>query len=226
MEDRITPSGGLGAVMPIPAAPSGGAVLQHFDSTPVTVTAGSVTISSSPQAQTITLTATATANGAPVPQGVVLLTVTDSSGHPIGNNPTRAVITNGSGSAQFTVPAGLAPGTYTITGVFSDPAGPYSNGTDVPGTLTVNGSTSGSGGSGGSGSSGSGTTAPPTTMFQSWISLYFDGVQLALDQLLQQPTTTAQADANFQMQFAGSFGQFFELAGEMAVFQAMSQHNG
>jgi hypothetical protein len=223
MEDRITPSDGLPPGLPTPtggppALVSGGTP-HPFTSNPVTVTAGSVTINFSPQPQTITLTATATANGVPVPQGAVFLTVTDSSGHLIGDSPVRATVTNGSASATFAVPAGLPAGSYTITGVFSDPSSNYFNGTDVPGTLTVKSLT---GGSGGPGSSGS--TTPPT-MFQSWMALYFDGIQLALDQLLQRPAASVQADVNFQMQFAGPFGSLFELAGEMAVFQALSQHN-
>jgi hypothetical protein len=248
LEDRVTPSTSLdvvnlgAAVLHNPVGPVGGAFaplvnsaanaasnLNPSDSVPVTLSVGNVTTNYSNQAQTVTFTVAATANGAPLPAGSAFVHLTDASGNQIGS-PVLVSINNGSGSATFTVPAGLASGTYTITPSLLDPIPPYSGGPVISGTLTINpassgGSSSGGSSSGDSPSSGSSSTAVPATPWQAWVSLYFDGVREALDQLLSQPLAPVQADINFLLPYAGPLGPYFEVMGELAVYQALQQHN-
>ncbi len=72
-----------------------------------------------------------------VNQGTVTFHITDASSNPVGTDVTGNV-TNGSASANWTVPAGLAPGSYTITASYHDPAGVFTD-SQATNTLTVTG---------------------------------------------------------------------------------------
>ena len=90
---------------------------------------------------TVTLSATVTVPTCAVPnndcgtvdQGTVTFHITDSSSNPVGTDVSGNV-TGGSASADWTVPSGLAPGSYTITASYHDPDGIY---TDSQGTNTL-----------------------------------------------------------------------------------------
>lgn len=69
---------------------------------------------------------------------------------------------------------------------------------------------------------GGGTTTPPS-LFQALIALYIDGIYFEIDSLLNQATTAVQADIDHYLPYAGPFGALFELAGRIAVLQAL-QH--
>ncbi|MHB1426311.1 MAG: choice-of-anchor Q domain-containing protein [Gemmataceae bacterium] len=74
---------------------------------------------------------------------------------------------------------------------------------------------------GGGGSSAGGTAPTPPSMFQAWITLYIDGIYFQIDSLLNQSTAGVQASIDANMPYAGPFGSLFELAGRLAVLQAV-----
>ena len=66
--------------------------------------------------------------------GSVTFTVTDSGNNQVGS-PVSGNVSNGGASVSF-VPTGLAPGSYTITASFHDPAGNRADSSGT-GTLTI-----------------------------------------------------------------------------------------
>jgi hypothetical protein len=82
-----------------------------------TTTASNATIAFSTSNQTVTLTATVTSAGGTVNDGNVQFSITDSLGNVIGT-ATAGNVTNGSASVSYVIPAGTAPGTYTINAVY------------------------------------------------------------------------------------------------------------
>jgi hypothetical protein len=86
--------------------------------------------------QSMTLNATVTSDGAPVSQGTVTLTVFTSAGVQIGQPTTSGTVSGGSASAVFVLPAGQAPGSYTIDAVYN-PGNDYEESSDSTHVLSV-----------------------------------------------------------------------------------------
>ncbi len=105
---------------------------------PVTTTAGNVGVHFSSSGQAVTLTA---AVSPAITGGIATFTVFDGNGHQVGN-AVQGTVSNGSASASFTVPSGLVVGTYTIKVSYSDAGGPFVDGGDTNGTLTISGTAS------------------------------------------------------------------------------------
>ena len=83
----------------------------------------------------VTLSATVSSSAGTINGGSVTFTITDSGNNQVGS-PVSGNVSNGSASASF-VPTGIAPGTYTITASFHDPAGNLADSSGT-GTLTIN----------------------------------------------------------------------------------------
>ncbi len=117
---------------------AGPETLTIADGAPTTTTASaaSATYSTSSQSVTLTATVTLTTGGAPVTSGTVQFTVSGTGGT-IGTPPAPATL-NGSGQASvsYTIPAGTAGGTYTITATYSDTVGNDSS-SDALHSLTI-----------------------------------------------------------------------------------------
>ncbi len=101
---------------------------------PVAIVGGSVGTSFHQSTQTVTLTASV--SPAITGQGVVTFTVVDINDHPVGNAVLGGV-SNGSASASFTVPQGLAVGTYYIVPSYNDISGSSVQSSQVLGVLTI-----------------------------------------------------------------------------------------
>jgi hypothetical protein len=84
-----------------------------------------------------TVTDTNGSPGAPVSEGTVTFTLTDTHGNVIGSSsPAEPLSSSGVATGNFTLPAGTPGGSYTITAVYADsPAGNY-NGNQGTGTFT------------------------------------------------------------------------------------------
>jgi len=103
----------------------------------VTTTANNVTTAYSPNTQTVTLTARVADASIPsdtVSEGVVTFTITNGQ-TTLGSLPSN--VNNGSASASFTLPAGQAAGTYTITVHYNDNSGHFIDTSDTPALLTL-----------------------------------------------------------------------------------------
>jgi hypothetical protein len=102
--------------------------------TAVITTAQPASIQASGSSQPVLLTATLTSSISPVNEGTVTFTVFKGGTQEAqGSGP----VGGGSALASVTLPAGLAPGSYTIQVSYSDQGGIYSDGGDVSSTLTV-----------------------------------------------------------------------------------------
>jgi hypothetical protein len=125
-------------------------------------------------------------------------------------------------TAVLAIPAGQAAGSYGIQATYTDTTGAFA-GSSGSGTLTIN-ATSGSSSSSGSATSSpsSSSTSSPPSQFQALLDLFFDGFQLVLAVLFGQNTSGIQASINANLPFAGPFGPFFLLSGELAAFNALS----
>jgi hypothetical protein len=105
----------------------------------VTTTADTSSAIFSTASQLVTLNSTVTDNSHSadtVNEGEVTFTVQDSSGNTIGT-PVVGNVVNGSASADFTLPAGQAAGSYTVLVSYDDSLGNFSDHRDVKSTLTV-----------------------------------------------------------------------------------------
>jgi hypothetical protein len=92
-------------------------------------TVGAVTLSA-----TVTDTSVATDS---VNEGAVTFRVADAHGNTVGT-AVQGAVSAGNASASFTLPAGLAPGSYTVIVAYTDPAGNFVDAGDTTGTLQVN----------------------------------------------------------------------------------------
>jgi hypothetical protein len=72
--------------------------------------------------QTVTLSAAVTSSGAGVNEGQVTFTVLGPGNTPVGSPIISNTLTTGSASADFTLPAGTAPGVYTVQAQYTDAA--------------------------------------------------------------------------------------------------------
>ncbi len=105
----------------------------------VLVAASNASATPSTASQSVTLTASVTDDSIPsdtVGEGTVTFTVEDSNGNTVGS-PVQGNVSNGTASANFTLPANTVSGSYAIAVSYSDSTGNFSDdGTDTIGTLT------------------------------------------------------------------------------------------
>lgn len=92
-------------------------------------------------AQNLTLTAAVTSAAGTVNAGTVTFTVLNGK-TAVGTPTTSATVANGAGGVSYALPAGTAPGSYTIQAAYSDGAGSFSGSTGS-GSLTVSQATPG-----------------------------------------------------------------------------------
>jgi cyclophilin family peptidyl-prolyl cis-trans isomerase len=85
--------------------------------------------------QPVALTATVTSGGSGVKEGTVQFIVLDSSSTPVGS-PVLGSVTNGTATANFTLPAGTLPGTYSIQATYQ-PGPDFTTSSDTTQSLTV-----------------------------------------------------------------------------------------
>ena len=121
-------------------SPSSGSTAVTVTQAPTTTVTTNATVTASAAAQTVALTATVTSPAGTVNEGQVTFTVTDSNGVAVGT-PARGAVANGQATASFTLPAGRAAGTLTVTAVFTAAFTPGAPDNFTPstgtGTLTV-----------------------------------------------------------------------------------------
>lgn len=98
---------------------------------PVTVTFG---------ATSVTLSAGVTSSGGAVNEGTVTFTILQGS-TPIGTPPPPVQVSNGQASVSYSLPAGTAAGSYTISAAYHDPANIFGDSSDTSRKLTVNAAT-------------------------------------------------------------------------------------
>lgn len=117
-----------------------GATSSTLTVSPATVTtaANSATAVFSTQAQTVLLHATL-ANG--VNEGNVTFTLKDSSGNIIGS-PVSGSVSGGTATAGYTLPPGLAAGSYTLAVHYSDSNGNFVDNGDTNSVLTISSASS------------------------------------------------------------------------------------
>jgi len=104
----------------------------------VTTTAVNTSAVSSPNAQTVKLNATVSVTSnlsAQVNEGTVTFTV--KNGQTIIGTPVQGTVSGGTASASFSLPAGLALGSYTLTVSYSDSHGNITDSGNTNATLTV-----------------------------------------------------------------------------------------
>ncbi len=104
----------------------------------VTTTANSTSAVFSSQTQTVLLRATV-ANGAN--EGSITFTLLDSSGHVIGS-PVSGSVSGGTATANYTLPAGQAAGSYTLAVRYNDSNGNFVDNGDINSVLRVSSASS------------------------------------------------------------------------------------
>jgi Bacterial Ig-like domain (group 3) len=110
---------------------------QHVivSSSTTTTASNASAVYSSAAGQNVTLNAAVASPGGAVSEGVVTFTIL-SGATPIGVAAT-ATVTAGAASATYSLPAGSAPGVYTVQAVYSDAAAAFSGSGDSTHKLTV-----------------------------------------------------------------------------------------
>ncbi len=103
--------------------------------TAATVTGQNATATFSTNKQTLALTAYVSSTQT-VNEGTVTFTVKDSNGNTVGN-PVKGNVTNGTATANFTLPAHTPAGTYAIDVSYSDSSFKFFDNGDTSGTLTI-----------------------------------------------------------------------------------------
>ena len=99
-------------------------------------TLNSLSIAFDPDPQSVTLTASVLYGSNPETEGTVSFTVKDSLGNIVGTTTSNTVV-NGSATVSYALPAGLAPGVYTLQVAYTDPSGTIVDGGDTAGTLSI-----------------------------------------------------------------------------------------
>ncbi len=107
-----------------------------------TITASSTAVTFGTSSQNVTLTAAVTSSAGTVNEGKVTFTLVDNNGNTIGTATTSNTVTGGSVHVAYTLPAGLAAGTYTIKAVYRDStnnggAGNFADSSDATHKLTL-----------------------------------------------------------------------------------------
>jgi CSLREA domain-containing protein len=98
-----------------------------------TTTAANASVTYSPSSQLVALAATVTSTVGTVTNGMVTFTILNGA-TPVGS-PSSGNVSNGSASANYTLPGGTQAGTYTIQAVYS--GGTLTGSSDSSHTLTV-----------------------------------------------------------------------------------------
>ncbi len=104
----------------------------------VATTANSASAIYSPNGQTLNLSASVANTSVPVNivgEGIVTFTVKDSGGNTVGT--AQGNVSGGTANAQFNLPAGQVPGSYTIAVSYSDSLGNFIDNGDTGATLTI-----------------------------------------------------------------------------------------
>ena len=132
--------GGIGYQMQaqvpsLPALPSSSFNVSSIGTTTAEARNLSVTYSSAAQTLGLSATVTAANSALTVNEGSVTWTLLNGS-TPVGS-PVSGNVTSGSASANYTLPAGTAGGSYTIQAVYNSTA-EYATSSDSSHTLTVN----------------------------------------------------------------------------------------
>jgi hypothetical protein len=119
-----------------PTTPTMGA----FEPQLVLTTANSATATYNTASQTVKLTASVVAKGggATITTGSVLFTVKDSQGNTIGTTTSGPLTSSGTATANYTLPAGQAAGSYSVVVTYSDSTGALADGGDTDSTLVIN----------------------------------------------------------------------------------------
>jgi CSLREA domain-containing protein len=100
-----------------------------------TISASNATPTYSAGNQGVSLSANVASSGGTVNAGTVAFTILQS-GTVIGTAVTSGTVSNGSASATYTLPAGMAAGPYTIQAVYNG-SGPFASSSDSSHSLTV-----------------------------------------------------------------------------------------
>ena len=138
-----TPADGTGGTYPLTITASNGIspdASQTFTLTvqePTTTSASSVSTSFSSSAQSVTLNATVTSPAGAVNEGTVTFTV-EQGATVIGAPTTSGTVSGGAASVTYSLPAGTAPGTYTIQAVYNGTT-EFTGSVDSTHTLTIAG---------------------------------------------------------------------------------------
>ncbi len=106
----------------------------------VTTTAKAASAFFSPVDRTVKLSADlkdTTHTGTTVNEGTVTFTVVDINGEPIGD-PVTGTVSDGTASADFTIPGGTAASAYGIKVSYTDAKGNFTDKRDVPAQLSLN----------------------------------------------------------------------------------------
>jgi hypothetical protein len=98
-----------------------------------------MTFSTNNQTETLTADVSELSGNQTVNAGAVTFTILDSSGNPVGQS-VQGAVNGGVATANFTLPANISVGTYTIAVSYSDNTDTYGDSGDTNGTLTVLGS--------------------------------------------------------------------------------------
>lgn len=138
-----TPADGTGGTYPLTITASNGIspdASQTFTLTvqePTTTSASSVSTSFSSSSQSVTLNATVTSPAGAVNEGTVTFTVRNVA-TVIGAPTTSGTVSGGAASVTYSLPAGTAPGTYTIQAVYNGTT-EFTGSVDSTHTLTIAG---------------------------------------------------------------------------------------
>jgi hypothetical protein len=105
---------------------------------PTATAASNVTASFSTSSQALNLTAHVTNNQSIIAEGAVTFTLLTSGGTQVGSPVTSNAVSGGAASVVYTLPAGTAPGSYTIQAQFGDSSpGDYQSSADSTHTLLI-----------------------------------------------------------------------------------------
>jgi len=237
LEDRITPSSL--ATIPPPTNNMSVNTTQAVVAQSTAQAASQITFAFTPNRRiytagspsvTIAITLTDSTTGKPITTGEVELRVADSHGNTVGSPIVAPVSTTGQISAAYALPPNTPAGAYTVTAIYhnlNDPADgaqgsailtlvlPPAPAQHIPGSpvpvsppaqVQVQ---------------AQGQSPPVLSLQQAALTLYISGIERAFDTILHRPLDGVQASINAALPYAGPWGSLFELAGEMAVFNAL-----
>ncbi len=99
--------------------------------------AAPMTFGTNNQTEALTADVSVLSGNQTVNVGAVTFTVLDSNGNAVGN-PVQGAVTGGVATANFTLPANAAAGTYTVDVSYSDTTSTYADSSDTSASFTVN----------------------------------------------------------------------------------------
>jgi len=177
----------------------------------------------------IAITLTNATSGAALSGGTVTLTVISQQGSIVGSPVTANVGENGQVNTTYNLPANLRIGPYTLQAVYHN-SGSALDGATGTALLyiaigPINTPPASSSASSQSQFQFQAQLQSALSVLQTDFALFVDGVELAVDRLFHEPTDGVQGNIDAIMASGGSFGPFFEMAGEMMVNQAVQGHS-